>query len=78
MSKADVLKEFGGQQFSVFKPALADLAVEKLAPIAGEMRRIVGDRAYVDAVLRDGGERAGVLAEATMKTVRDIIGLLQG
>ncbi|RWI06088.1 MAG: tryptophan--tRNA ligase, partial [Mesorhizobium sp.] len=36
------------------------------------------DRAYVDAVLRDGGERAGTLAEATMKTVRDIIGLLQG
>jgi tryptophanyl-tRNA synthetase len=78
ISKADVLKEFGGQQFSVFKPALADLAVEKLAPIAGEMRRIEGDRAYVDAVLRDGGERAGVLAESTMKTVRDIIGLLQG
>ncbi|BCH05942.1 tryptophan--tRNA ligase [Mesorhizobium sp. 131-3-5] len=77
MSKADVLKEFGGQQFSVFKPALADLAVEKLAPIAGEMRRIEGDRAYVDAVLRDGGERAGVLAQTTMKTVRDIIGLLQ-
>ncbi|ESX11110.1 tryptophanyl-tRNA synthetase [Mesorhizobium sp. LSJC264A00] len=78
MSKADVLKEFGGQQFSVFKPALADLAVEKLAPIAGEMRRIEGDRAYVDAVLRDGGERAGALAGTTMKTVRDIIGLLQG
>ncbi|MBZ9673302.1 tryptophan--tRNA ligase [Mesorhizobium sp. ES1-3] len=78
MSKADVLRQFGGQQFSVFKPALADLAVEKLAPIAGEMRRIQGDRAYVDAVLRDGGERAGVLAETTMKTVRDIVGLLQG
>jgi tryptophanyl-tRNA synthetase len=78
MSKADVLKEFGGQQFSVFKPALADLAVERLAPIAGEMRRIEGDRAYVDAVLKDGGERAGVLAETTMKTVRDIIGLQQG
>ncbi|MFD2056219.1 tryptophan--tRNA ligase [Mesorhizobium calcicola] len=78
MSKADVLKEFAGQQFSVFKPALADLAVEKLAPIASEMRRISDDRVYVDAVLRDGGERAGVLAEATMKTVRDIIGLLQG
>ncbi|TGQ65606.1 tryptophan--tRNA ligase [Mesorhizobium sp. M00.F.Ca.ET.186.01.1.1] len=78
ISKADVLKEFGGQQFSVFKPALADLAVERLAPIAGEMRRIEGDRAHVDAVLKDGGERAGALAEATMKTVRDIIGLLQG
>ncbi|MDX8477134.1 tryptophan--tRNA ligase [Mesorhizobium sp. VK24D] len=77
ISKADVLKEYGGQQFSVFKPALADLAVEKLAPIASEMRRIEGDRAYVDAVLKDGGERARALAETTMKTVRDIIGLLQ-
>ncbi|CDX26413.1 tryptophanyl-tRNA synthetase [Mesorhizobium sp. ORS 3324] len=77
ISKADVLKEFGGQQFSVFKPALADLAVEKLAPIASEMRRIEGDRAYVDAVLKDGGERARAIAETTMKTVRDIVGLLQ-
>ncbi|RUV41887.1 MAG: tryptophan--tRNA ligase [Mesorhizobium sp.] len=77
ISKADVLKEYGGQQFSVFKPALADLAVEKLAPIASEMRRIEGDRAHVDAVLKDGGERARAIAEGTMKTVRDIIGLLQ-
>jgi tryptophanyl-tRNA synthetase len=75
-SKEKVLAEFGGKQFSEFKPALADLAVEKLAPIAGEMRRISADQAYVDSVLRDGGERAGTLAEATMKTVREIVGLL--
>ncbi len=72
-----MLAEFGGKQFSEFKPALADLAVEKLAPIAGEMRRISADPAYVDSVLRDGGERAGVKAEATMKTVREIVGLLR-
>ena len=76
-SKEDVLAEFGGSQFSVFKPALADLAVEKLAPVASEMRRIMADTAYVDAVLKDGGERAGALAEETMKSVRDIIGLVQ-
>ena len=75
-SREAVLGDFGGQQFSVFKPALADLAVEKLAPIAGEMRRISADPAYVDGVLRDGGRRAGVLAEATMKTVREIVGFL--
>jgi tryptophanyl-tRNA synthetase len=78
LSSEAVLKEYGGQQFSTFKPALADLAVEKLAPVAAEMRRISADHAYIDTVLKDGGERAGVLAEATMKTVRDIIGLLQG
>ena len=31
-SKAEVLKDFGGAQFSVFKPALSDLLVAKLVP----------------------------------------------
>ena len=33
-SKADVLKEFGGGQFSSFKNALVELCVAKLSPIA--------------------------------------------
>lgn len=73
---ADILEEFGGRQFSDFKPALADLAVAKLGPINGEMRRISADPTYVDSVLRDGGERAGAKAEETMKMVHDIVGLL--
>jgi tryptophanyl-tRNA synthetase len=76
VSAEQVLKDFGGRQFSVFKPALADLAVDRLAPVAAEMRRISADRAYVDGVLRDGGGRARALAEETMKTVREIVGLL--
>jgi tryptophanyl-tRNA synthetase len=75
-TKEKVVAEFAGRQFSAFKPALADLAVEKLAPLASEMRRLMADPSHIDSVLRDGGERAGVLAEATMKTVRRIVGLL--
>ena len=76
-SKEDVLKEFGGQQFSVFKPALVELAVEVLSPVNGEMRRLMGDTAYIDGVLRDGGERARARADKTMKEVRDILGFVQ-
>jgi tryptophanyl-tRNA synthetase len=75
-TREKVIQDFGGRQFSDFKPALADLAVEKLAPIGAEMRRISADSAYIDGVLRDGGERAGAKAEATMKQVREIVGLL--
>jgi len=75
-TREQVIADFGGQQFSVFKPALADLAVDKLAPIATEMRKLEADPAYIDSVLRDGGERAGAIAEATMKTVKQIVGLL--
>ncbi|MBA3042613.1 MAG: tryptophan--tRNA ligase [Alphaproteobacteria bacterium] len=76
-TKEDVLTEFGGQQFSVFKPALVELAVEVLSPVNSEMRRLMGDTAYIDGVLRDGGERARARAEKTMKEVRDIIGFVQ-
>ncbi|MCG5483276.1 MAG: tryptophan--tRNA ligase [Sinorhizobium meliloti] len=76
-SKEEVLAEFGGQQFSTFKPALADLAVSVLSPITGEMRRLMGDTAHIDAILRKGGERARERAEKTMREVREIIGFLQ-
>jgi tryptophanyl-tRNA synthetase len=76
ITKEAVLKDFGGKNFSEFKPALADLAVAKLEPIASEMRRITADPSYVDSVLRDGAAKASVIAEATMKDVRQIIGLL--
>jgi tryptophanyl-tRNA synthetase len=32
-TRKDVIDEYAGQQFSVFKPALADLAVNVLEPI---------------------------------------------
>ena len=76
-SRAAVISDFGGRQFSEFKPALADLAVDKLAPIAAEMRRISADHAYVDGVLRAGGERAEAEAEETLKVTRNIIGWLR-
>lgn len=75
-TKDAVLKDFGGKNFSEFKPALAELAVTKLDPIASEMRRITADPAYVDDVLRSGAEKASVIAEGTMKDVRQIVGLL--
>ena len=74
--KEAVMKRFGGYQFSAFKPELADLAVERLSPIAGEMRRLLADPAHIDAILRDGAERASVIAAETMKGVRSVVGLI--
>lgn len=75
-TKADVLREFGGAQFSNFKSALVDLAVAALGPIGGEMKRLVQDHAYIDAVLADGSQRASAIAGKTMKAVKDIVGFV--
>jgi tryptophanyl-tRNA synthetase len=47
-----------------------------LGPIAGEMRRLMADPASIDAFMANGAERAAVIAEATMKEVRAIVGFL--
>ncbi|SHM88191.1 tryptophan--tRNA ligase [Roseibium suaedae] len=75
-TKAEVLTEFGGQQFSAFKPALIDLAVEVLAPMTNEMRRLLADPAEIDAVLKAGAEAASAIAEPILKDVRKVIGFL--
>ena len=77
VSKAQVLKQFGGAQFSAFKPALSDLLVAKLSPITAEMRRLNGDTAYIDSVLAEGSIRAQALAAQTMKAVKDIVGFVR-
>jgi tryptophanyl-tRNA synthetase len=78
MPKAAVLEQFAGGQFSTFKASLVDLAVARLAPIAAEMKRLEADAAYIDAVLADGAARAHELAADTMKSVKDIVGLIRG
>jgi tryptophanyl-tRNA synthetase len=76
-SKADVLREFGGGQFSSFKNALVDLCVTKLSPIAGEMKRLVADPGHIDAILNDGADRARAIADETMKLSKDIVGFIR-
>jgi tryptophanyl-tRNA synthetase len=77
VSKADVLRQFGGSQFSVFKPALAELAVEKLSPVAAEMRRLLADPDHIDGVLVDGADRARTIADKTIAGVKDIVGFIR-
>jgi len=76
-SKAEVLKEFGGAQFSTFKNALVELAVARLGPIGAEMKKLVGDPAYIDSVLVDGSARAQAIASETMNAVKDIVGFVR-
>ncbi|WP_342150067.1 tryptophan--tRNA ligase [Methylorubrum sp. SB2] len=77
ITREEVLKDFGGAQFSSFKPALADLAVETLAPINAEMKRLLCDTAHIDAVLVDGAARAEAIAAPTLDAVKDIVGFVR-
>ncbi|MBY0567468.1 MAG: tryptophan--tRNA ligase [Hyphomonadaceae bacterium] len=73
-SVEDILTEYGGKGFGVFKPALAEALSTKLAPIAAEMRRLNADPGALDAILRDGAEKARAVAQPIMAEVRDVVG----
>jgi tryptophanyl-tRNA synthetase len=73
-----VLAQFGGGQFSVFKTALSDLAVAKLAPVTSEMNRLMADPAEIDRILADGAKRARAIAAPIMAEVKDIVGFIRG
>lgn len=76
-TKQAVLGQYGGGQFSTFKMALVDLAVAKLGPIGGEMKRLMDDVSAIDAILGDGAARARVIADQTIRDVKDIVGMVR-
>lgn len=73
-TKADVLAEVGGVQFSEFKQRLTDLMVSVLGPINAEMKRLLADPAEIDRVLRNGAERANAVAEPILDEVHRVVG----
>jgi len=75
--KEAVLADFAGFEFSKFKPALAELAVEKLAPISAEMQRLQADPGHIDRVLKDGANKAREIASVTLNSVKEIVGFIR-
>jgi tryptophanyl-tRNA synthetase len=74
---AETLAEFEGKGFADFKKALAEVAVESLGPIGAEMKRLTDDPAAVDALLRDGADRARALAAPILAEIQDTVGFLR-
>jgi len=71
------LAQFAGRNFSTFKEALTEVAVQVLGKIGGEMSRLVADPSHIDAVLRRGAERAAAISMPVLREVQDITGLLR-
>ena len=76
MSIDQVLADHGGKPFSEFKPELADLAVDRLAPISTEMSRLMEDVSEIDRILADGAARARQIAAPILQKTYQIIGMV--
>ncbi len=69
-------QEFAGQGYGKFKPVVGDAVIETLRPIREEATRLLKDKSYLETVCRTGAEKAGYVAEKTLRKVYKKIGFL--
>jgi tryptophanyl-tRNA synthetase len=74
---AAVVEANAGKLFGYFKQDLAEIAVEKMAPISTEMARLMEDQAEIDRILARGAERARALAAPILDKTYAILGMVR-
>ncbi len=65
---------YRGSGYGDFKKDLVEVVVEAVTPIQQKYRDVM-ESGELDAILRDGAERADAIAEKTLKRVRERFGL---
>jgi tryptophanyl-tRNA synthetase len=73
-----VLARFAGQGFGAFKPALGEVLVETLSPIASRFNALRHDGEKLDAILAKGAARARQVAVPTLDSAYRALGLVRG
>jgi tryptophanyl-tRNA synthetase len=72
---ADIEARFEGKGYAEFKRELAEIIIENLQPLQSRYRAITAEADYVDSVLSEGASRVRPVAEKTLASVKDTIGL---
>ncbi|WP_440925917.1 tryptophan--tRNA ligase [Candidatus Pelagibacter sp.] len=68
------VKNFAGKNFSEFKEQLAEELVNKIEPISNEIKKLLGDKSYLDKILLDGVEKANLIASKKIEKIKEIVG----
>ena len=68
------VKNFAGKNFSEFKEQLSEELVKKIEPISNEIKKLLGDKSYLDEILLDGVEKANFIASKKIERIKEIVG----
>ncbi len=74
-SRSEIERHFEGQGYSALKKELGELVIASLSPLQERYRQIASDPAELDHLLREGAEKARVIADAKLKVVKQKLGL---
>ena len=68
------LKNFAGKNYSEFKENLSEELVNNIEPISNEIKKLLGDKSYLDEILLDGVEKANLIASKKIERIKEIVG----
>ena len=68
--------EFADQGYGVFKPAVGEAVVELVRPIREKTEQLLGDKAYLESIYKEGAERASYIANKTLRKVYKKVGFV--
>ena len=75
-SFAEIEAEFAGKGYGDFKLAVGEVTADALLPVQNEFNRLMGDKTYLESVMKSGAEQASYYARKTLSKVRRKIGFV--
>lgn len=70
----EVVKEFDGKGYGDFKLAVGEAVVSILKPIQDKVAELSKDKAYIDGIIKENGEKANYYATKTLRKVQKKVG----
>jgi tryptophanyl-tRNA synthetase len=73
---AEIEQEYDGRGYGALKSDLAEVVIEFVTPFRDRALELLDDQTHLTEVLRQGAERAGAIAEATLRDVYRRVGFV--
>ena len=67
-------REFAGMGYGTFKTAVGEAVVADLEPVQKRVKELEANKDYLDAIIKDGAEKASRLADRTLTKVQRKVG----
>lgn len=70
----EAVKEFDGKGYGELKMAVGEAVVSVLKPLQDEVARLEKEKAYIDSIIKENGEKAQYFANKTLRKVQRKVG----
>ncbi|MBQ4602574.1 MAG: tryptophan--tRNA ligase [Clostridia bacterium] len=75
-SDDEIVKEFEGKGYGDFKLAVGEAVADGLGPVQAEFNKLMADKGYLEAVMKEGADRANRMAYKTLAKVYRKLGFV--